>query len=272
MRGMDLAEEFRIGPIFHSGLALSNQISGDRQYYLLELRGESPNHGFSRIFLRTIALYELLSLPNLQTSSDSNPRQVRMHHQFFSLGFESPVFYEWSREQDIELGWTGGFTLAKVTFKEPQKTKDKSTGFGSLFSDYPEIQPSQIAQPKNNPAQQDAQFMGGMLGGYSRYYGFFPFVPYSSVSFSFGNFLDKSALVEGVEPKSSTTTPTNNTSTVKQRIFQAAPRLGLSFSAGLDYYLFSRGLLGLEYSFWNWDINQSNDYTHFLSLKAGILF
>lgn len=276
LRGMDLPEEFRVGPVFHGGIPLGGAQPGDRQYYLLELRGESPNHGFSRIFLRALTLYELLKLPNLSLQNDSNPRQVRMHHQFFGLGFESPIYYAWSQALDFELGWTGGFTLAKVLFKEPQKVAGQDTGLISLFSDYPEIQPSQIAQPKNNPAQQDAQFIGGQLGLYGRYYGFFPVVPYLSLGLNLGSFLDKSALVEGVEQSASGTAATPVLQPAKplprQRLFQSAFRTGPVLGLGLDCYLFSRGLLGMEYMLWNWDFAQTSDYTHVLTLKAGFLF
>lgn len=269
-----MPEEFRIGPVFHGGFALGQ--AGDRQYYVLELRGESPNYGFSRIFLRALTLYELLKLPNLSLPNDTNPRPVRMHHQFFSLGFESPGYSSWGQALDLEWGWTGGLTFAKVIFKEPQKAPNQNTGLMALFSDYPEIQPSQIAQPKNNPAQQDAQFVGGQLGLYGRYYGLFPWVPYLSLGLNLGSFLDKSALVEGIEQRPlANGTATNLPATTplpRQRFFQSAFRSGPNLELGFDWYLFSRGVLGIEYIFWNWDFSQISDYTHILALKAGFLF
>ena len=267
---MTQPEEFRLGPVFHGGVPLPG--AGDRQYYLLELRGESPAHGFSRIFLRAISLYELLSLPNLSVTMDPNPRQIRLHHQFFSLGFESPVWYEVLRDYDLELGWTGAFTLAKVILKEPRKSVGQDNGLAGLFSDYPEIQPGQIAQPKTNPAQQDAQFIGGQLGGYLRYYRFFPFVPFVSAGLNLGSFLDKTALVEGVRLSPATTTTATALAATPQRVYQSAFRTGPLLGVGVDWYLFNRGLFGLEYTFWNWDFSQIRDYTHFISLKAGFLF
>jgi hypothetical protein len=271
-RDMTDAQEFRLGPIFHGAIPLTG--NGDRQYYLLELRGESPNHGFSRIFLRAISLYELLPLPNLTLTTDPNPRTIRLHHQFFSLGFESPIWHEATRHQDFEIGWSGAFTMAKVTLKEPRKITGQENGLAGLFSDYPEIQPGQIAQPKANPAQQDAQFLGGQFGGYLRYYGFFPIVPFVSAALQLGSFLDKTALVQGVKVNTPVANTGNSSAVINtpQRIYQSAFRTGPLFSTGLEWYLFSRGLLGLEYTLWNWDFGQSQDYTQFISLKAGFLF
>jgi hypothetical protein len=278
LRGMTLPDEFRLGPVVHSGIALGGAL-GDRQYYLLEVRGESPNHGFSRLFLRGVALYELLSLPTLNTTTpDPNPRKVRLHQQFISLGFESPVYFERTRESDFELGWTGGFTLERVTFKEPTKAAGQDTGIGAIFSDYPEIQPANlgITTTQTNSTQQGTQFIGGQLGIYSRYYALYPFVPYLSLGLNLGSFLDKKALVDGVEQKVSNSlsvpvaTPT--AAPTLQRQYKSAMRVGPILSAGLDFYIFSRGLIGIEYTFWNWDYEQSADYSHFLALKAGFLF
>lgn len=277
-RGMTVPEEFRLGPVFHSGVTLGGTL-GDRQYYLLELRGETPNLGYSRVFLRGIALYELLSLPDLNTTTPqtTQPRQVRLHQQFISLGFESPVYFSASRDWDLELGWTGGFTLERVTFKQPTKPVGQDTGIGALFSDYAEIKPAELGvrTTQTNATQQDTQFFGGQLGGYARYYGFYPFVPYLSLGLNLGSFLDKKALVEGVvQTPTSTTgaTPTPSASPVKERQYKAAMVAGPILAAGLDIYIFSRGLIGLEYTFWNWDFGQAADYTQFLSLKAGFLF
>ncbi len=277
-RGMTVPEEFRLGPVFHSGVTLGGTL-GDRQYYLLELRGETPNLGYSRVFLRGIALYELLSLPTLNTTTpEANPRQVRLHQQFISLGFESPVYFSASRDLDLEFGWTGGFTLERVTFKEPNKPVGQDTGIGALFSDYPEIQPASLGvrTTQTNNTQQDTQFFGGQLGVYSRYYGFYPFVPYVSLGLNLGSFLDKKALVEGVEQKPTTTPGTPSTtpsaSPIKERQYKASMVTGPILAAGLDIYILSRGLIGIEYTFWNWDFGQPADYTHFLSLKAGFLF
>lgn len=256
-----------------AGFALNGN-APDRQFYQLELRGESPNHGFSRIFLRGITLFEVLDLPQLNTDTDSIERSVRFHQQFITLGLESPLFYELTSPWDLEWGWAGGFTLARVQFKEPQKTA--TSGIGSLIADFPEIQPSSLGQPKANPAQPDAQFAGGELGSYLRYYGLYPFVPYVSGRLILGSFFDVAALVEGVEQSPTNTgslsVPAEDAPRTRQRFYQSTFETGLMLSAGLETYLGSRGVLGLEYVFWNWNWNRSTDWTHFLSLKAGFLF
>lgn len=273
-----MPQEFRLGPVFHSGVTLGGTTLGDRQYYLLELRGETPEIGYSRVFLRGVALYELLSLPTLNTTTpEANPRQVRLHQQFISFGFESPAYFSASRDWDLEFGWTGGFTLERVTFKEPTKPAGQDSGIGAIFSDYPEVQPASlgIRTTQTNATQQDTQFFGGQLGAYGRYYGFYPFVPYLSLGLNLGSFLDKKALVEGVEQKAATTgtpVPTPSASPTKERQYKAAMVAGPILAAGIDVYILSRGLIGLEYTLWNWDFGQPADYTHFLSLKAGFLF
>ncbi|MBF2053229.1 MAG: hypothetical protein IGS03_07150 [Candidatus Sericytochromatia bacterium] len=273
-RGMQTASDFRIGPVMQAGFAL-NGSAPDRQFYQLELRGESPDHGFSRIFLRGITLFEMLDLPSLNTENESIERTVRFHHQLITLGLESPLFYELTSPWNLEWGWAGGFTLARVQFKEPQKSQ--SSGIGSLIADFPEIQPSSLGQPKANPAQPDAQFAGGEVGSYLRYYGLYPLVPYVSGRLILGSFFDVAALVEGVEQSPATptgpgsATPADQPRT-RQRFYQSAFETGAMFSAGLETYLGSRGVLGAEYALWNWNWSRANDWTHFLSFKAGFLF
>lgn len=271
---MQTESDFRVGPVMQAGFALNGR-APDRQFYQLELRGESPDHGFSRLFLRGITLFELLDLPSLNTETETIERSVRFHHQFITLGLESPLFYELTSPWDLEWGWAGGFTLARVQFKEPQKASN--SGIGSLIADFPEIQPSSLGQPKANPAQPDAQFAGGELGSYLRYYGIYPLVPYVSGRLILGSFFDVAALVEGVEqsPASNpgiTTPPPTEQPRTRQRFYQSGFETGVMLSAGLETYLGSRGVLGLEYSFWNWNWNRASDWSHFLSFKGGFLF
>lgn len=275
LRGMETAETFRLGPVLNSGISLGQETPGDRQFYQLELRGESPAHGFSRIYLRTISLYELLDLPKLNDDSGAIENTVRFHHQFISLGMESPLFYEWTSPFDLEWGWAGGFTLAQVKFKG--KDKVDSTGFSGIVSDYPELQPSSLgAQQKTNAAQSDAQFAGGEIGSYVRYYGLYPFVPYTAAHLSLGSFLDTDALIHGVEQSSTSNSNTQNSDAAipssYRRIYQSSFRTGASITAGFEIYLGSRGIFGLEYLFWNWNFDRSQDWSHFLIFKAGFLF
>lgn len=273
-RGLSLEKDFRLGPVIHSGFTLYSPSPADRQYYLLEVRGENPEYGFSRLFLRVVSLYELLQLPELNTTSGTK-RPVRMHHQFFTLGFESPILYPYTRPLALEWGWTGGFTLARVLFKNPEKPAAQQSGLGGLFADFPEIPATSLAQQKLNPAEPDTQFMGGELGTYFRYYQFYPFVPYLSGRMSFGNFFDLNGFVNGIEQKPTTPTPTPQASTSplpKQRFFQSGFRLGYVLTGGFDVYLWTRGLLGLEYTMWTWDLGRGTDLTHSLVLKAGFLF
>lgn len=278
LRGMETGEDFRLGPVLSTGLPLGIDEPGDRQFYSLSLQGESPNHGFSRFYLRVISLYELLDLPRLNDTSGAIERQVRFHHQFVTLGLESPLFYELSSPLNFEVGWSLGFSLARVTFKNP--VKPAGTGITSVFSDYPEITPSELgAQQKLNPAQPDAQFIGAELGFYTRFYHFYPFVPYAGVRANIGSYLDAPALINGVEPKVASTTgttgttPTQPVTTTRSRSYQSGFKFSPVGSLGLDFYLGSRGLLGIEASFWNWDISgRPQDSTFFVSLKAGFLF
>lgn len=272
LRGMETGEDFRLGPVLQTGLPLGTSEPGDRQYYLLSLQGESPNHGFSRIFLRVISLYELLDLPRLNDPSGAIERQIRFHHQFVSLGLESPLFYELTSPVNFEFGWSAAMSLARVTFKDP--VKPAGDGIASLFSDYPEIQPSSLgAQVKTNQAQADAQFLGGELGGYARYYGIYPLVPYAGLRLSLGSFLNAKSMFEGAESPATPGLSTEPQASSRQRIYQSAFVFSPVASVGLDVYLASRGLLGLELGFWNWDIlNRIQDSTLFLSLKAGFLF
>lgn len=276
LRGMEMGEDFRLGPVIHTGLSLGLETPGDRQYYLFELRGESPNHGFSRLFVRLVSLYELLELATLNVAENAPVRTVRFHHQFFTLGLESPLFYELTSPLALEWGWTGGFTMAKATFKEPQKTITE--GFQSFLQDYPEIQPGALGQQKVNPAQADAQFAGAEVGQYVRYYGWYPFVPYASVRALPGLFLDTNALIKGVEQKPTPTTvptpvPSASASPTFQREIKSGFQLGATGSIGLEAYLGTRGLVALEYTLWNWDwFNRPEDASHFLVLKAGFLF
>lgn len=273
---METEDTFRLGPVLHSGLALGLETPGDRQYYELELRGESPAHGFSRIYLRAVSLYELLDLPKV--NGVSVPAQsVRFHHQFITVGADSPIFYEWTRLLNLEAGWSGGFTLAQVKFKSPTKTE--TTGFGAIFSDYPELSPQSLgASAKANQAQQDAQFAGGEIGPYVRYYQLYPLVFYGACRIGLGSFLDVDAMVNGVEQtQTSTSSSASNNSDssaepVYRRQYKSTFRSGLSANLGVETYLGSRGVLGLEYVLWNWDFNRPQDWTHFLVLKAGFLF
>ena len=278
---MENDSAFRIGPLAHAGLTLTQpEQLGHRQYYGLEIRGESPNHGFSRVYLRGIGLYELLELPQLNfTAPESDPdaeapteRTTRLHHQLLSLGFESPLFYEFFSPLNIELGWIGGFTFAQVKFRDPQQ----ATNVGALIGDFAEIQPTSLgAQQKTNPAQQDAQFAGGEVGVYSRFYHLYPLVPYVSGRLHLGSFFDTNGFINGVEQSTSNTTNTNSTEEVKptfRRVYQSTFTPGAMFTLGADYYLGSRSLIGLEYSLWNWNWNRESDWTQFFIFKGGILF
>lgn len=267
LRGMETGEDFRVGPVLTTGLPLGLEQPGDRQFYSLSFQGESPNHGFSRIFLRMISLYQLLDVPAL---NNFQATQVRFHHQFASLGFESPLFYELTGASNFELGWSAAFTIAKVTFKSP--TKPASTGIASVFSDYPEVQPTSLgATAKLNTAQADTQFLGGEFGVYGRYYQFYPLVPYASVRFNIGSYFDADALINGVAPQSSAT-PTTGTAT-RERRYQSGIRWSPVASAGIDLHLGGRGVLGAEFEFWNWDLlGRPSDNTFFLALRAGFLF
>lgn len=284
---METDSSFRIGPVLHSGFAfgglqLDEQHIGDRQYYSFELRGESPDHGFSRIYVRAIGLYELLELPQLNVElSEAVPEApiqhtTRFHHQLVSLGFESPLFYELTSPLNLEFGWVGGFTLAQVKFRDPQQP----TNIGPLIGDFAEVQPTRLgAQQKQNPAQQDAQFAGGELGGYTRYYQFYPLVPYASARLHLGSFFDTDAFINGVEqsPNPLSNRNTQNTSNQNetptfQRVYQSAFTPGAMGSLGLEFYFGSRSLIGLEYSLWNWNWYRPQDWTHFVSFKGGFLF
>ncbi len=276
LRGMETGEDFRLGPVLSSGLPLGLEEPGDRQFYSLSLQGESPNHGFSRFYLRVISLYELLDLPRLNDTSGAIERSVRFHHQFLTVGLESPLFYEFTSPINLEFGWSAGFSLARVTFKEP--VKPAASGITSIFSDYPEIAPSSLgAQQKLNPAQPDAQFIGAELGFYGRYYQFHPFVPYAGVRANIGSYFDAPALINGVEPQAATnttgSTSTPQATTTRTRSYQSGFKFSPVGVMGLDVYLGTRGLLGIEASFWNWDIfGRPQDSTIFLALKAGFLF
>lgn len=270
LRGMETGEDFRVGPVVSAGLPLGIEEPGDRQYYSLSFQGESPNHGFSRIFLRVISLYQLLDLPALGSFQAT---QVRFHHQFASVGFESPLYYELTRDANFEVGWSAAFTLAKVTFKS--KDKPEATGITSVFSDYPELQPSSLgAQPKANAGQADVQFLGGEFGAYARYYQWYPLVPYASLRLNLGSYFDAPALIDGVVPQTtSTTTTTTTTTATPERKYQTAMRWSPVFSAGLDLHLGGRGVIGAAFDFWNWDLlNRPVDNTYFVTIKAGFLF
>lgn len=272
LRGMATGEDFRVGPVLSGGVPFGLAEPGDRQFYSLSFQGESPNHGFSRIFFRMISLYELLDLPAL---SSATAAEVRFHHQFASFGLESPLFYELTGPNNWEFGWSAAFNLARVTFK--QKTKSDPTGLASLFTDYPELKPTELqAQSKTNAGQADAQFLGGELGGYVRYYQLYPFVPYLSARINLGSYFDAPAMIQGIAPTSTTgqnSTTSTTTSTTRVRSYQSAFRWAPVFSAGLDFYIAGRGVLGAEINFWNWDwMNRPTDNTLFVNLKAGFLF
>ncbi|HEY9843965.1 MAG TPA: hypothetical protein V6D23_26070 [Candidatus Obscuribacterales bacterium] len=274
LRGMETGEDFRIGPVLTAGMPLGLAEPGDRQLYVVSLQGESPNHGFSRIFLRVVSLYELVNLPKLNDASGGIERQIRFHHQFATLGFESPLYYEVFSPLNLELGWSAGFSLARVTFKDP--VKPAGTSVISVFSDYPELKPANLgARLKTNQAQADTQFIGGELGAYLRYYQLYPLVPYASVHANLGSYFNAKAMFEGqVEtPKTQPGQTAAPTSSARQRSFESSFSFSPTASIGLDLYLGGRGLLGLDFSFWNWDIlNRFQDNTFFLALKAGFLF
>lgn len=277
LRGMDTPQDFRLGPILQGGISLYLDEPGDRQYYMLELRGESPDHGFSRIFLRGMSLYRLLDLPQLNVEEPTIERTVRFHHQFYTLGLESPVLFPETSPYNIELGWASRFTLARIQFRNTEKP-ESTGGIADIFSDFTEIPPTQLgAQQKTNAQQADTQFLGGELGMYSRYYQFYPFVPYASARLMLGNFFDQDAFVNGVEQRRPTTSSTNaqptpTPSPTFQREFKSGFKAGFVASAGLDVYIFSRGLIGLEYTFWQWDFGVPEDATHTLVFKSGFMF
>lgn len=279
LRGMETGEDFRLGPVIQAGFPLGLSQTGDRQLYQLELRGESPNHGYSRLSLRVITLYEMLELPRLNNTSGTEiiDHRVRFHHQFLNLGLASPLFYELTRDLQFEGGWTAGFSLAQVNFTQPTASA-ASNPLESLLGNYPKVDPTSLgARQKTNPAQADAQFAGGEFGGYMRYYGWYPFVPYAGAAFQIGSFLDLDGLIKGVEETPSlgttpTPTPSASTAPTRQRVYQSGFRLGPTVNLGIETYLGSRGVLGVEYRLWNWDLGRSQDWTHFISLKAGFLF
>lgn len=285
-RGMATDTDFRLGPVIHGGLALYDVNLPDRQYYALGIRGENPLLGYSRIYARVIGLFENLTIPKVEGGT-RNARDVRFHHRFVTLGFESPIYFEETRELGLEFGWIAGFTIAQVQFKEPVKpvSDQENAGiaefFGDIFSDFTEIPPASLARTQTNPNQSQTQFMGGEFGTYFRYYGLYPLVPYASARISLGNMLDLPALLEGVDKNIPTpisrATPTPNptvsaTPVPKERTFRPAFKTGPGLNVGLDYYLFSRGVLGVEYTMWNWDFDRESDYTHWLVVKAGFLF
>lgn len=288
LRGMQAPEDLRLGPVFASGLSLGLKTPGDRQFYQMELRGESPNHGFSRLFIRGMTLFEVLDLPALNVVADENGtipqnnnayennRELRFHQRFISIGLESPIFAELTLPRQFEAGWTAAFTLAQTEFKGLSKTTD------SPFADYPEITPSQFANTfRQNQTQQQAQFFAGELGGYFRYYALYPFVPFASIRTLPGSLLDIDALVKGVEKADPTslvrTTPSSTseddpTPVQLERGYRSGFQLGALFGGGIELYLGSRGVLGLEYNYWSWNIQRSQDWTHLFILKAGFLF
>lgn len=286
LRGMQAPEDLRLGPIFSSGLSLGLDTPGDRQFYQIELRGESPNHGFSRLFIRGMSLFEILELPALNVEADAtgtpsqnnnpyeNNRELRFHQRFISVGLESPAFAEWTLPRQFEAGWTAAFTLAQVEFKGLTKTAE------GPFADYPEVTPNQFANTfRQNQAQQQAQFFAGELGSYFRYYSLYPFVPFASIRALPGSLLDIDALVKGVEKANPTTlvrtTPATETETEAadlERGYRSGFQLGALFGAGVELYLGSRGLIGLEYNYWSWNVQRSQDWTHLVIFKAGFLF
>ncbi len=291
LRGMDTGEDLRIGPVFHSGLALGLDTPGDRQYYLIEMRGESPNHGFSRLFFRGMSLFEILDLPALNLNDEGQPtsntpfeneRSLRFHQRFLSVGLESPLYHELTLPSQYEVGWTAAFTLAQVEFKGLQKPDD------NVFTDYPTIEPRQFANTfQQNQAQQQAQFFAGELGSYGRLYMFYPIVPYASVRLLPGSLLDIEALTEGVEKSQpvSNVRPTANPSASPsaepqlERGYRSGFQMGGMATIGVETYLGSRGVIGLEYTLWNWTfanlsgVNpRPDDWTQMLILKAGFLF
>jgi hypothetical protein len=288
LRGMQAPEDLRLGPVFASGLSLGLDTPGDRQFYQMELRGESPNHGFSRLFIRGMTLFETLDLPALNVMPDAtgntpqnnnpyeNQRELRFHQRFISVGLESPVFAELTLPRQFEAGWTAAFTLAQAEFKGLAKTAE------GPFADYPEVTPNQFANTfRQNQAQQQAQFFAGELGSYFRYYSLYPFVPFASIRALPGSLLDIDALVKGVEKTSPTTlvrtTPVtsetpSSTAAERERGYRSGFQLGALFGAGVELYLGSRGLVGLEYNYWSWNVQRSQDWTHLVILKAGFLF
>lgn len=286
LRGMQTPEDLRLGPVFASGVNIISANPGDRQYYLLSLRGESPNHGFSRVFLRGMSLFEQLKLPALNvvenedgtttapTNTYENEREFRFHQRFLSFGLESPLYAELTLPRQFEVGWTAAFTLAQVEFKGLTKSDD------GPFTDYPTIEPSTFANTfRQNQTQQQTQFFAGELGVYSRYYSLYPFVPYVAVRSFPGSLLDLDALISGVDKATPTTLvrPTETTTDTetevdKERGYRSGFQLGGMLSAGLEFYLGSRGLVGLEYTYWNWNLSRQQDWTHLIIFKAGFLF
>jgi len=276
LRGMSSQDDFRLGPILQGGIALGIEVPGDRQFYQLELRGENPEYGFSRIFLRNISLFRILELPSLSNSSTIE-RRLRFHHQFFTLGFESPMWHQETRPYNLDWGWIAGFTLARATFKEPNRAANQ-TGIEALFADYPEVIPTTVAQERRDPTSPETQFLGGEFGSYLRWYGLHPVVPYTSFRLNLGSFFDYNAFVNGEvqtprpDLNNPTPVPTPSTPPQKQRYYKSSLRAGMGASAGIDVYIGSRGVLGLEYTLWNWDFGMAQDWSQFLAIKAGFLF
>lgn len=286
LRGMQAPEDLRLGPVVASGVNFGSGNVGDRQYYLISLRGESPERGYSRIFLRGMTLFEQLKLPALNVTptedgqsntgqgSFENERELRFHQRFISFGLESPIYAELSLPRQFEAGWTAAFTLAQVEFKGLSKTSE------GPFADYPTVDPSQFANTfRQNQAQQQTQFFAGELGSYARYYGLYPLVPYISVRALPGSLLDINALIDGVDKATPTSlvrptesTPGTEDTVEKERGYRSGFQLGALFSTGLEFYLGSRGIVGVEYSYWNWNIGRSEDWTHLAIFKAGFLF
>lgn len=249
-RGFSGKTDFHIGPVFKIGIPLytipctatdptctqdSNieyNNSLDLQFHQLSFWGENLLYGSSLITIKHRPISQTIDLNALQPNLPPGTKEnlISLTRRFIEIGICSPIYYE--KKEKVELGWQGELIYQKVEFSEKY--------------------------PFNKEFNSN---IGGSIGAYGKIYHLYPYVPYVKGSVLLGNFLDMSKFFA-----SRTSPPTSNSTA--QAGFTTSFKTGYSLDAGIDIYIFHHLIVGVSYSLWQLDIDQ----TQFLNIQGGFLF
>jgi len=217
----------------------------DAQFHQLSFWGENLIDGSSLITIKHRPISQIIDLNVSQTTPQPNTVQppvslpsgsqgstFSLTKRFIEIGICSPIYYE--QKKKIEIGWQGEIIYQRIEFDE--KT------------------PAYLKKDFNSN-------LGGSIGAYGKLYHLYPYVPYLKGAILMGNFLDMSKFFDGLFGSKAAGQST-------QPVFQTGFKTGYSLDAGMDIYLFDRLIIGVSYSLWQLDIDQ----TQFLNLQGGFLF
>lgn len=208
--GFEAKSDLRVGPII-SGLypiSVSNSSVTYNPVVNVNLHGESFNFGSTGFNFTWISSNRNLSTAQLTQNSTLKFNEVspgnnvgKVNKNLLLLTLSSPINY--TEGQPVEFGWLGG-----------------------IFS--------QFVQTDNNIPGDSNSNLGLNLGGYSKVYQFYPFVPYLNGKILFGNMYD-------------------NGKTYQTKTLSNSLKGGYMGSVGMDLYITRRIIFNIGYNIMNPD-------------------